>query len=201
MLNLDVCHARVNSRNFGFIQTHENNTKSPCPKQKRNMTPLFWVDLTFEWYEDHMVLRVYYYFCLEPTVTKDTWIRTTSITVMVIFFESGFLKATWSQLHSNSPLNSHKAHWQQYFERYPTILYFMDMDQHAYYIFHQDCGKRDWNENRWKCLEKGKFHKNPSVHLEEHCTKGKSLFHLFYALLFLWNLVFKFNIVLIGLGG
>ena len=117
------------------------------------------------------------------------------------FFESGFLKATWSQLHSKSPLSSHKAHWQQHFERYPTILYFMDMDQHAYYIFHQDCGKRDWKENRWKCLEKGKFHKNPSVHLEEHCTKGKSLFHLFYALLFLWNLVFKFNIVLIGLGG
>ena len=39
----------VNSRNFGFIQTWGNNTKvSPCPKQKRNVTPLFLVDLTFE---------------------------------------------------------------------------------------------------------------------------------------------------------
>ena len=48
-LNVDeVCQIRVNSRNLGFTQTWENNTKSPCPKQKRNMTPLFCVDLTFE---------------------------------------------------------------------------------------------------------------------------------------------------------
>ena len=48
-LNVDeVCQISVNSRNLGFTQTWENNTKSPCPKQKRNMTPLFCVDLTFE---------------------------------------------------------------------------------------------------------------------------------------------------------
>ena len=52
-----VCQVWVNSRNLGFTQTWENNTKSPCAKQKRNMTPLFWVDLTFEWYEDDMVFR------------------------------------------------------------------------------------------------------------------------------------------------
>ena len=50
----EVCQVRVNSRILGFSQTWENNTKSPCAKQKRNMTPLFWVDLTFEWYEDDM---------------------------------------------------------------------------------------------------------------------------------------------------
>ena len=38
-----------------------------------------------------------------------------------------------------------------------------------------------------------------NVHLEEHCTKIETTFHLFYALLFLTNLVFKFNIVLIGI--
>ena len=37
----EVCQVRVNSRNLGFTQTWENNTKSPCPKQKRNMTSLF----------------------------------------------------------------------------------------------------------------------------------------------------------------
>ena len=37
------------------------------------------------------------------------------------------------------------------------------------------------------------------MHLEEHCTKIETMFHLFYALLFLSNLVFKFNIVLIGI--
>ena len=38
-----------------------------------------------------------------------------------------------------------------------------------------------------------------NVHLEEHCTKIETTFHLFYALLFLTNLFFKFNIVLIGI--
>ena len=38
-----------------------------------------------------------------------------------------------------------------------------------------------------------------NVHLEEHCTKIETTFHLFYALLFLTNLVFKFNIALIGI--
>ena len=50
----EVCHVRVNSRNLGFAKAWENNTECPCAKQKRNMTPLFWVDLTFEWYEDDM---------------------------------------------------------------------------------------------------------------------------------------------------
>ena len=36
------------------------------------------------------------------------------------------------------------------------------------------------------------------VHFEEHCTKIETTFHLFYALLFLTNLDFKFNIVLTG---
>ena len=38
-----------------------------------------------------------------------------------------------------------------------------------------------------------------NVHLEEHCTKIEATFHLFYALLLLTNLAFKFNIVLIGI--
>ena len=37
------------------------------------------------------------------------------------------------------------------------------------------------------------------VYLEEHCTKIETMFHLFYAFLFLTNFVFKFNIVLIGI--
>ena len=55
----EVCQVRVNSRILGFSQTWENNTKSLCAKQKRNMTPLFWVDLAFKWYEDDMVFRVF----------------------------------------------------------------------------------------------------------------------------------------------
>ena len=36
------CQVRVNSGNFGFIKTWENNTKvTPCPKQKSGVAPLF----------------------------------------------------------------------------------------------------------------------------------------------------------------
>ena len=42
LLNVnEVCQVRVNSRNLGFTQTCENNTESPCAKQKKNVTPLF----------------------------------------------------------------------------------------------------------------------------------------------------------------
>ena len=70
----------------------------------------------------HGILCVYCYFCLEPTVRKDTWrMRTTSVTVMVIFFKIGILKVTWSQLCLKSPLNNYKVHWQQI--RYSSIFY------------------------------------------------------------------------------
>ena len=49
------------------------------------------------------------------------------------------------------------------------------------------------DEGAWKKIV------TQSVHLEEHCTKIETTFHLFYALLFLINLVFKFNLVLIGI--
>ena len=62
-----------------------------------------------------------YYFCLEPTVRKDTWMRTTSVTVMIILFESSFLKVTWSQLCSKFVLKNYEPHWKQHFERYPTV--------------------------------------------------------------------------------
>ena len=90
-LNVDeVFQVRVNSRMFNFTQTWENNTKSH--KQKRNMTPFSWIDLTFEWYEDHMVFCYCSYFCLEPAVRKDTWMRTTSVTVMELFSKVAFWK-------------------------------------------------------------------------------------------------------------
>ena len=51
--------------------------------------------MTFQVNEDSMVFRIFIFFfcfcfcfvlfCLEPTVRKDIWIRTTSVTVTVIF--------------------------------------------------------------------------------------------------------------------
>ena len=80
----------------------------------------------------HGISRIHcYYFCLEPTVRKGTWMRATFITIVVYFSESGILKVTWSQLCSKSLLNKYEIHWQQHFERYPTVLYLTDIDQHA----------------------------------------------------------------------
>ena len=45
------------------------------------------------------------------------------------------------------------------------------------------------DEGAWKKIV------TQSVHLDEHCTKIEIPFHLFYAPLFLTNLVFKFNTV------
>ena len=84
----------VNSRNFGFIQTWGNNTKvSRCPKQEKcDSLVLSRSDLWIVW-RCQGISRVYcYYFCLDPTVRKDAWIRTTSITVMVFFSKVGFWK-------------------------------------------------------------------------------------------------------------
>ena len=39
------------------IETLASPKHGKIIKEKRNMTPLFWVDLTFKWYEDDMVFR------------------------------------------------------------------------------------------------------------------------------------------------
>ena len=86
MLNVnDVRQARVNSRSLGFTQTWENNSKSPCAKEKCDSLALSRSDLWLVW-RCHGIPRVYcYYFYLERAVRKGTWMRTASVTVMVIF--------------------------------------------------------------------------------------------------------------------
>ena len=52
---------------------------------------MFCVDLTYEWYKDSIVFRVYIFmFCLEPTLGNDTSMRATSANVMVIFSKVPF---------------------------------------------------------------------------------------------------------------
>ena len=54
---------------------------------------MFWVDLTFECYEDVMVFVFsFLFFCLEPTLVKGTWMRATSSTLMLIFLKVLFWK-------------------------------------------------------------------------------------------------------------
>ena len=128
-----------------------------------------------------------YYFCLEPTVRKDNLMRTISVTVMVVFFESGILKVTWPQL---CPFLTNTRHIDN------SIL----KDTLQFFVL------RTWiniktlvivtetriDEGAWKKIV------TQSVHLEECCTKLENTFHLCYAILFLTNPVFKFDIALIG---
>ena len=128
---------------------------------------------------------------LEPMVRKHTCMRTTSVTVMVIFFESGILKVTWSQLCSNSPFSTITRHIDNSILKDTLQLYIL----------------RTWINMRAKSFIKTSVNVTETridegtqnVHLEEHCTKIETTFHLFYALLFFTNLVFKFNIVFIGI--
>ena len=96
-----ICEVWVNSRNLSFTQTWKKKKKKiPFAKEKCDSLVLSRSDLWMVW-RCHGIPRVYCcYFCLEPTVRKDTWMSTTSVTVMVVFFEKGILKVTWSQLCS-----------------------------------------------------------------------------------------------------
>ena len=102
-----------------------NNTqKVRVPNEREMWLPCFDLSrsyLLMRW-RFHVIPRVHCcHFCLEPTVRRDAWLRTTSVTVMVILFERNILKVTWSQLCSKFLLKIYKEHWQQHFERYPTV--------------------------------------------------------------------------------
>ena len=95
---------------------------------KRNVTPLFWADLTLDWYEDVMVCLLLLLF---RTNDKKGHLDENDFRPCY-----GNLSRKWhcqlgSQLGSKSFLNKYEAHCQQHFERYPTVLYFTNMDQHA----------------------------------------------------------------------
>ena len=122
----EVCQVRVNSRNLSFTQTWENNNKIPFAKDKCDSLVFSRSDPWMVW-RCHGISHVYcYYFCLEPTVRKGTYMRTTSVPVMVIFFENGILNLSTARF---------KVPSQQIRGTLPTafwkIPYFTNMDQHA----------------------------------------------------------------------
>ena len=134
-----------------------------------------------------------YLFLFKTNGKKGHLKRTNSVTVMAIFFESGILKVTWSQLCLNFLLNNYEAYWQKQFERCPTVAYFTDMDQHSCYIFHQVLGKHNEtkiNEDIWKYTSSTKIRACTSKNI----APKQTMFHLFYTLLCLAYLVFKFNL-------
>ena len=112
----------VDMRNVGFIQTWEIILKQVHVPNKREMwLPCFefiWPlnSMKMPWYSAWSLLLF-----LFRTNGKKGGLdeNTTSVTVMIMFFESGILKVTWSQLCSKFLPNNYKAHWKQHFEKTP----------------------------------------------------------------------------------
>ena len=65
------------------LPKHEDKMLNSMTQTREKRNPLSLVDLTLKvlWYSVFSFL----FFRLEPTVRKDIWIRTNSVTVMVIF--------------------------------------------------------------------------------------------------------------------
>ena len=61
-------------------------------KEKCHSLILSRSDLWIVWRCHGISLVCWYYFCLEPTVRKDAWMRTTSVTVMTFFLKAAFWK-------------------------------------------------------------------------------------------------------------
>ena len=87
------------------------------PKKKKgdSLVFLFWVEVTFEWYEGAMVFRVFIIvFYLETKVRENNCMGTTPVAVMVIFFRGCHFESTWSQLCSKFFVNNYEAPWQRH---------------------------------------------------------------------------------------
>ena len=103
------CQVSVDSRNVGFFQTWETilSKSMPQTKEKRDFLVLSRSELWTVW-RCHGIPRVCcYYFCLEPTVRKDAWMRTTSVNVMAFFSKVAFWKLLdHSYVQSSFPINT-----------------------------------------------------------------------------------------------
>ena len=94
-----------------------------------------------------------HYFCLEPTVRKDTWMSTIFATVMVILFENSNLKITWSQLCSKFLLTNYEPYRKQHYERYPSWIIYGHESTYVLNISSR-LWQTPWSKNQWKYLEK-----------------------------------------------
>ena len=78
-------------------------------KQKCDSFVLSRYDLWMVW-RFHGIPRIYCcYFCLEPTVRKDAWMSTTSVTVMVFFSKKAFWKLC-DHSYVQSPFSANTRH-------------------------------------------------------------------------------------------
>ena len=127
-----------------------------------------------------MVFRVFsvIIFYLEPTVRKDAWMRTTSVTVMIIFFKkwnsqiyliTAIFKVPSQQLRGTLTTDTLQSF---------ILQTWINMLAKSFIKTSVNATETKIDESVWQ------LRKNPSVHLEVQ---------------FLSNLVFRSNIVLIGI--
>ena len=115
------------------------------------------------WYS----LCTFLFFCLKPTVRKDTWRSTIFVTVMVIFSKVLFWKLPY-----HSYVQSSVSTVTRRIEN--SIL----KDSLQLEIL------RTWINIRANSLETYQLHKNPSLHFREDCTKIANISIVFLRLFF-----------------
>ena len=81
---------------------------------------------------------------------RHTWMRTTSVTVMVVFFKSGILKVTWLQLCSKSLLSKKRSTLTTVLWKIPYSFLFYGHESTRVLNLHQNFGEHHWNGNRLK---------------------------------------------------
>ena len=144
------------------------------------MTALFWVDL---WPLNRMKMTRY-----------------SACLVLLILFRTNSKKGHLDEndfRHCDGNFFSKVAFWKLLGHSYVQIVPSQQLRRHTDNSIWRDTLQlyilRTWINMRTKSFTK------TSVNVTEMniWTKIETTFHLFYALLFLWNLVFKFNLVLI----
>ena len=80
--------------------------------QEKNWILVFWVEMTFKWYENDMVFHVFNFSFLFRTNFKKGYLDDSDLRHCYgHYFESAILKVTWSQLCPKFLLNNCEAHW------------------------------------------------------------------------------------------
>ena len=127
-------------------------------KEKCDSLVLSRSDLWIVW-RCHGIPRVCcYYFCLEPTVRKDAWMRTTSVTVMAFFSKVAFWKLLYhSYVQSSFPIITRHIE-NSILKDTLQLNIFRTWINLTRNIFHQEFGKRetkidDSTSNKISCIK------------------------------------------------
>ena len=108
-----------------------------------------------------------YYFCLEPLVRSRSPMRTTSVTVMLILFESSILKVAWYNYVQSSFSRIKRDIANNFLKdtlQLNNLLIWINIRARSFIKTSVNIMKQRW----MKCLEKDKFQKNSRMHFEEY---------------------------------